>query len=114
MMLWEWIWTHTGQLSQLAIILLAGIGGLALIFDQLDLFGIKARQRRAERREDREERAAEREADREERAAEREAERKAADRAERAAERRHAELLAALTGRAVEGADKPNSDADAH
>ena len=103
MMLWEWIWTHTGQLSHLAIILLAAIGGLALIFDQLDLFGIKARQRRAERREDREERAAEREAERE-----------AAERAERAAERRHAELLAALTGRAVERADEPDGDADDH
>ena len=108
-MLWEWVWTHTSQLSQLAIILLAAIGVLALIFDQLDLFGIKARQRRAERREDREERA--REAA--ERAAEREADREAAERAERAAERRHAELLAALTGRAVDRADEPDSGADA-
>ena len=87
MMLWEWIWTHTGQLSQLAIILLAAIGGLALIFDQLDLFGIKARQRRAERREDREERAREATERAAERAAEREADREAAERAERAAEK---------------------------
>ena len=85
-----------------------------MIFDQLDLFGIKARRRRAERAEDR----AEREKEWEERRAERADNLEAAERAERAAERRHQEflaahreLLAALTGRDVTGNGRPDDAA---
>ena len=89
-----------------------------MIFDQLDLFGIKARQRRAERAEDRAEREREREKEREERRAERADNLEAAERAERAAERRHQEflaahreLLAALTGRDITGDGEPDDAA---
>ena len=78
-----------------------------MIFDQLDLFGVKARQRRAERAEDR----AEREREREERRVERAENLEAAERAERAAERRHRELLAAMTGRDITGDGGPDAAA---